>query len=380
MEKLLIGGFAGAGKTRVAREVAELLGRTFLDLDEEISEGEGKTVQQIIGVDGIDCFRQLEVTYFNKISSQNNLVLSLGGGSLENQEIRENVKRFDKSIWICQQSNTLSNRLESDSNKRPLVEGTPEELRINVSELLLSRLKNYQTLETRVWAGNATIGQIAACCIESQKETVVLGSLGKPLLVGHERSERVDALNILGAILQNDADQYLLQDSGKISKELLTAVYDTNRSLLNSLYGLYCIGNYKAWESAFTYGKNQQESDGSWIMEELISAAFSNGSDPYVIGTNLNLIPGSSAKHLVFNALACALKAVRSGISDLTTEHVTTQIMKLIELAEIDKEEHYSVDEESMVTSSGSKATRFELCYRYLKAPAYLGLFRAGAD
>ena len=55
---LILVGLPGSGKTTVGQAVAERLGRTFLDLDQEIERREGRSIAQIFAENGEQYFRK----------------------------------------------------------------------------------------------------------------------------------------------------------------------------------------------------------------------------------------------------------------------------------------------------------------------------------
>ncbi|MFH0916812.1 MAG: 3-dehydroquinate synthase [bacterium] len=84
---LALTGFMGSGKTTVGAGVADLLGWRFLDLDEELVVAEGSSVPEFFAVKGEAAFRVRECELLTSIlgngSTEDGLVLALGGGTLE---------------------------------------------------------------------------------------------------------------------------------------------------------------------------------------------------------------------------------------------------------------------------------------------------------
>src|SRR5690242_17974828 len=78
----------GAGKTTIGKLVAEKLTRKFIDTDEEIEKEYNLPVSKIFKEIGEKAFRQSEKNLIKSLSSQENLVLSLGGGAFLQEEIR----------------------------------------------------------------------------------------------------------------------------------------------------------------------------------------------------------------------------------------------------------------------------------------------------
>ena len=83
MDKIVLTGFMGSGKTTTGRLLAERLGWSFRDLDTEVERREGRTVPQIFAENGEAEFRRLEAAALASLLGQHHLVLALGGGAPE---------------------------------------------------------------------------------------------------------------------------------------------------------------------------------------------------------------------------------------------------------------------------------------------------------
>ena len=49
---IFLTGFMGAGKTTIGRILSDLLGCSFVDIDEEIVQSEGRSIADIFATDG----------------------------------------------------------------------------------------------------------------------------------------------------------------------------------------------------------------------------------------------------------------------------------------------------------------------------------------
>ncbi len=79
-------GMPSSGKTTVGRALAKELGKTFVDLDEEIVKANGKTIPDIFADEGEDGFRAKETEQVARFSKEGHQLLSCGGGVIKRPE------------------------------------------------------------------------------------------------------------------------------------------------------------------------------------------------------------------------------------------------------------------------------------------------------
>ena len=113
---LVLIGMSGCGKTTLGKLAAEKLGKTFVDTDAEIIKRIGMSIADYFAAYGEDSFRQVESEVIQEISTQNNLVISTGGGVIKNPENIQWLKGNGTVIWIQRDPELLES-----GNGRPLV-------------------------------------------------------------------------------------------------------------------------------------------------------------------------------------------------------------------------------------------------------------------
>ena len=94
-------GLMGAGKTSVGRRLAQALGASFSDADEEIVAAAGMSIPDIFALYGEPRFRELERRVVARMLQQPPMVLALGGGAFIDLETRARVKERGISVWLC---------------------------------------------------------------------------------------------------------------------------------------------------------------------------------------------------------------------------------------------------------------------------------------
>lgn len=98
-------GMPGSGKTTIGSEVARLLGREFIDVDDVIVRAAGMPVSKIFADYGEAEFRRYEREQTFKVSRNNNCVIATGGGVVKD---RNNYYPLHENGYICQIYRDLS--------------------------------------------------------------------------------------------------------------------------------------------------------------------------------------------------------------------------------------------------------------------------------
>ena len=109
-------GFMGAGKSNAARAAAERLGEEALDADEEIERELGEPIASFFEREGEGAFRDREERVALELLERGGVV-SLGGGAVESERVREAVRR-SVGVWCRVDEETAWER--SRDTGRPL--------------------------------------------------------------------------------------------------------------------------------------------------------------------------------------------------------------------------------------------------------------------
>lgn len=79
-------GMPSSGKTTLGRMLAKSLGRTFVDLDEEIVKTDGRSIPDIFAAEGEDGFRTKETAETQRFGKEGRQLISCGGGIVKKPE------------------------------------------------------------------------------------------------------------------------------------------------------------------------------------------------------------------------------------------------------------------------------------------------------
>jgi shikimate kinase len=152
----------GSGKTTLGRKLANKLDYDFIDLDELIEEQENLSISEIFSKQGEDSFRKTESRILNEtITTQTNIVLSVGGGTpcyFNNMEL---INKQATSIYLKYNEGMLFSRLKSAKSERPLLVGkSDDELKDFIHKTLAVREKFYQLSNIVVEGNNIKVDAI----------------------------------------------------------------------------------------------------------------------------------------------------------------------------------------------------------------------------
>jgi len=140
-------GMMGSGKSIIGSKFAKIIKFDFIDTDALIEEKTGKSINQIFDNFGEAYFRELEEKYISKILLKKNYVISLGGGVMNNVNLRKILKQKSFNIYLCVSNSDLLKRLEN-SNKRPLIKN--KNIKNILEELLKKREKYYNKADLKI--------------------------------------------------------------------------------------------------------------------------------------------------------------------------------------------------------------------------------------
>lgn len=141
--RLFLIGFMCAGKSRVGRELAPLLGLPFVDIDRVVEERAGPLVP-FFQQHGEEAFRQKESEVLNELLNGPSAVIATGGGTPCTGDNLERMKAGGTVVWLDVSLDVLMARIERAGGDRPLLLGLKDEaLRQRVEELLAEREPTY---------------------------------------------------------------------------------------------------------------------------------------------------------------------------------------------------------------------------------------------
>jgi shikimate kinase len=124
-KRILLIGMMGVGKSTTGQLLADRLGWSYLDSDDEILRSTGRTVPEIWKADGEAAFRVEESRVLLEACRRTDpVVISVAGGAVLDPENRAVIRGAGLVVWLRASVHTLVGRV-GDGTGRPLLEGGP---------------------------------------------------------------------------------------------------------------------------------------------------------------------------------------------------------------------------------------------------------------
>ena len=133
-------GFMGTGKTTTGRLLAQVLSRSFIDLDQHIELRNGMQISEMFAKHGEESFREKEEEAVLSMPFDSPHVLALGGGSLLREKCKAHIRGHYKIYTLIVPFSVLKDRLKGE--ERPLA--------VFADSLYTSRLEHYQSIGTSI--------------------------------------------------------------------------------------------------------------------------------------------------------------------------------------------------------------------------------------
>ncbi|MGL4228065.1 MAG: shikimate kinase [Tannerellaceae bacterium] len=121
MKRIFLIGYMGAGKTTIGKDLASLLGLSFIDLDWYIEERYHKKISDFFEAEGEAGFRQIERKMLKEVSQFENILVATGGGTPCFFDNMDYMNLVGKTIYLKVTEEELADRLEVAKASRPLI-------------------------------------------------------------------------------------------------------------------------------------------------------------------------------------------------------------------------------------------------------------------
>ena len=122
MKNIFLIGFMGAGKSTVARVLADRLSMKLVEMDERIVKEQGMSINDIFARYGENHFRDIESRLILTIGDEGETVVSCGGGVAVRECNREYMKKNGLVVYLAAKPGTIYERVKN-STDRPILNG-----------------------------------------------------------------------------------------------------------------------------------------------------------------------------------------------------------------------------------------------------------------
>lgn len=122
MKNIYLIGFMGTGKSTVAKALTASTNAKCIEMDELIEKQQQMAITDIFAKYGEQHFRDLETALLESLNSEENLVVSCGGGSVLRDENAAMMKEHGCIVWLTATPETIFERVK-DSTNRPILNG-----------------------------------------------------------------------------------------------------------------------------------------------------------------------------------------------------------------------------------------------------------------
>lgn len=170
--KIILSGYMGSGKSAVGKVLSQKIGLPFIDLDDQISKKEGKSIPEIFKSSGEIYFRKREgEMLLELLESNKEFILALGGGTpcygrnlaalKENEEV--------ELVYLKTSLQELLKRLFKERAQRPVIShlDSHELLEDFIRKHLFERSYYYNQSEHIISTDSRTSEEVAVEILEA---------------------------------------------------------------------------------------------------------------------------------------------------------------------------------------------------------------------
>lgn len=161
---IVLVGLMGVGKSTVGRRLSAMLGRDFIDADDEIEKAAQRTIPEIFEDFGEAHFRDGERRVIARLIEERHGVIATGGGAFVDPETRALILEEAIAVWIDCDIDTLVERTSRRNNRPLLKNGDPKTI---LTDLYEKRAPFYSQAQVHVMSEDSPHNDTARTIIEA---------------------------------------------------------------------------------------------------------------------------------------------------------------------------------------------------------------------
>jgi shikimate kinase len=164
VQRIVLTGFMGAGKTTVGRLLARDMAWKFIDADSEIEAATGTTIARLFEERGEPWFRQFEHETIRQLLTSPSVVLALGGGAIEDHRTRKLLLSSEGTHLVHLEASldTVLLRCQGTEWVRPILRD-----QINLADRYERRLPLYRESHHTVIVDSLSPNAVVAAILQS---------------------------------------------------------------------------------------------------------------------------------------------------------------------------------------------------------------------
>jgi shikimate kinase len=140
INRIILLGYMGSGKTTIGKELSKNLAMPFYDLDWYIESRMRKTIKQIFDERGEEGFRKVEYNMLHEVAEFENVIISCGGGTPCFFDNIDYLNQQGETVYLKCAPDVLYQHLKMGKTVRPLLlNKTPEQMQAYIKEQVSQR-------------------------------------------------------------------------------------------------------------------------------------------------------------------------------------------------------------------------------------------------
>jgi len=161
-KNIVLLGMMGSGKSTIGYLLSKAINFNFMDVDKFIEKEANLKIYDIFQKKGEIYFRNLEEKITLKLLKNSKSIISLGGGSFINKNVRKEILKNHISFWLSWKNSTIISRVLK-SKKRPIAFNSSKN---NLKKLIKERSNIYSQAKYKINCETLTKNMIVKNIIE----------------------------------------------------------------------------------------------------------------------------------------------------------------------------------------------------------------------
>ena len=148
-KRICLIGLRGAGKSTLGKNLSDITGTRFIELNDEIEALSGMSVQELMDLYGLEGYRKLEQQALVQACNQtDDIIIAAAGGVVNDEETYNYLLKHFHTVWLKAAPEEHISRVRDQGDERPMA-GNPEAMTV-LRSILVSREAHYQMADRTV--------------------------------------------------------------------------------------------------------------------------------------------------------------------------------------------------------------------------------------